>query len=329
MSILGLLQVINRAFTPANDALKVVINSDPEIPPDTNNIIGLLQIFNRVFVPANDALRVKIVGSSFVTGPGSASNENIVIFDGTTGNLIKDSGINISILNAKLSTTLGAFGSSPNSNGASVSGQKLSLQPADATNPGGVSTTTQTLAGAKTFSSVLSAVNIIDTGLTANTVPYANASKQLTSSAVTPTELGYVSGVTSAIQTQLTALDTRFKDGALTFIIDGGGFAITTGAKKAYLRAPYAGTITGWEIVADASGSIVLDVWKDTYANFPPTVADTITASAKPTLSAVQKNTSTTLTGWTTAVTKGDYIEINVDSATTVTKVILNLIMTR
>lgn len=41
--------------------------------------------------------------------------------------------------------------------------------------------------------------------LTATTVPYLNASKVLTSSAVTPTELGYVSGVTSAIQTQLGA----------------------------------------------------------------------------------------------------------------------------
>lgn len=44
---------------------------------------------------------------------------------------------------------------------------------------------------------------IIDAGLTANTVPYSNGSKQFTSSAVTPTELGYVSGVTSSIQTQL------------------------------------------------------------------------------------------------------------------------------
>lgn len=38
---------------------------------------------------------------------------------------------------------------------------------------------------------------------TASTVPYFDASKDLVSSAVTPTELGYVSGVTSAIQTQL------------------------------------------------------------------------------------------------------------------------------
>lgn len=39
--------------------------------------------------------------------------------------------------------------------------------------------------------------------LTASTVPYLDASQIITSSAVTPTELGYVSGVTSAIQTQL------------------------------------------------------------------------------------------------------------------------------
>lgn len=40
---------------------------------------------------------------------------------------------------------------------------------------------------------------------TASTVPYFDASKNIISSAVTPTELGYLSGVTSAIQTQLNA----------------------------------------------------------------------------------------------------------------------------
>lgn len=40
-------------------------------------------------------------------------------------------------------------------------------------------------------------------GLTATTVPYLDGSKNFASSAVTPTELGYLSGVTSAVQTQL------------------------------------------------------------------------------------------------------------------------------
>lgn len=43
------------------------------------------------------------------------------------------------------------------------------------------------------------------TGLTASTAVVTDASKNLASSAVTSTELGYVSGVTSAIQTQLNA----------------------------------------------------------------------------------------------------------------------------
>lgn len=40
---------------------------------------------------------------------------------------------------------------------------------------------------------------------TVSTVPYLDASKKLISSAVTPTQLGYLSGVTSALQTQLDA----------------------------------------------------------------------------------------------------------------------------
>lgn len=40
---------------------------------------------------------------------------------------------------------------------------------------------------------------------TASTVPYLDASKNLISSLVTPTELGYLDGVTSALQTQLDA----------------------------------------------------------------------------------------------------------------------------
>jgi len=48
-------------------------------------------------------------------------------------------------------STVGAFGSSANTAGASVSGSTLTLQPADGSNPGGVSTTTQTFAGNKAF----------------------------------------------------------------------------------------------------------------------------------------------------------------------------------
>ncbi|MBK9294123.1 MAG: hypothetical protein IPM57_06710 [Oligoflexia bacterium] len=52
-------------------------------------------------------------------------------------------------------TTMTAVGSSPNANGATISGTDLTLQPADATNPGVVTAGTQTIAGAKTFNSQL------------------------------------------------------------------------------------------------------------------------------------------------------------------------------
>ena len=107
---------------------------------------------------------------------------------------------------------------------------------------------------------------------------------------------------------------------AIQYIIDGGGSAITTGI-KGDLMIPFDCTVLAWDIVADTSGSIVVDIWKDTYSNFPPTIADTVTGSEKPTLSSASKNQDLTLTTWTTAFTKGDWLRFNVDSITTVTRV--------
>jgi hypothetical protein len=116
----------------------------------------------------------------------------------------------------------------------------------------------------------------------------------------------------------------------VTLVIDGGAATITTGV-KGYISLPVAGVWKKWRLLSiDGTGpatvgNIVVDIWKDTYANYPPTVADTITAAAKPTLSGVNKNESTTLTGWTTAFNIGDVLGFNVDSVGTVTKVSLTL----
>lgn len=106
--------------------------------------------------------------------------------------------------------------------------------------------------------------------------------------------------------------------------IDGGGSAITTGV-KGDVRVPFACTITEAALLLDQSGSIVIDVWKDTTANYPPTDADSITASAPPTVTAATNSVDTTLTGWTTAVAAGDTIRFNVDSATTATRATLTI----
>lgn len=111
---------------------------------------------------------------------------------------------------------------------------------------------------------------------------------------------------------------------AIEFVIDGGGSVITTGV-KGYLEIPWDCTVNSSTLLADQSGSIVVDVWVDTYANYPPLDADSITASAPPTISTAVKSQDTTLTGWTLSLSQGDIIGFNVDSITTIERVTLSL----
>ncbi len=115
---------------------------------------------------------------------------------------------------------------------------------------------------------------------------------------------------------------------SIEYVIDGSGAVIIAGI-KGYIEVPFACTITQATLLADVSGSIVVNIWKDTYANYPPTVADKITASAPPTIASATKSQDSTLTGWTTTINSGDILAFNVDSATTVTRVTLSLAITR
>jgi hypothetical protein len=81
---------------------------------------------------------------------------------------------------------------------------------------------------------------------------------------------------------------------------------------------------------ADQTGNIVMDIWKDSYGNFPPTVADSICGPAsKPTITAGVKYTDSTLAGWTKAIAAGDILAFNIDSASAVTRVTITLNVTR
>lgn len=150
--------------------------------------------------------------------------------------------------------------------------------------------------------------------------------------AVAPGTLYYSTDTSTTDRSDGTTWDTYADGGGvgatriemIGMLIDGGGVAITTGV-KGYIQIPYAATIQSVTLLADVSGSIVVDIWKDTYANYPPVVGDTITAAAKPTISAALKSQDTTLTGWTTSIAAGDVLGFNVDSATTVTRVSLIL----
>lgn len=108
-------------------------------------------------------------------------------------------------------------------------------------------------------------------------------------------------------------------NGTIYAVVDGGGVALGAGI-VGDISLPFAGTIIGYTLLADQVGDLVLDIWKDTYANFPPTVADTITAAAKPTLVAASKTQDSVLAGWNKVLAAGDVLRFVIDSVATITR---------
>lgn len=121
------------------------------------------------------------------------------------------------------------------------------------------------------------------------------------------------------------------KTAALGYFIDGGGAVITTGIAGMGLIVPYACTIVDWTITADVSGAIKIDIWRDTYANFPPTNADSITNGFEPEITASgTKAQDTDLSNWTSVtINAGDILYFNVDSCTSITKALLVMKVTK
>jgi len=111
---------------------------------------------------------------------------------------------------------------------------------------------------------------------------------------------------------------------SINFVIDGGGAEIADG-QTGHLRVPFACTIISCTMLADQSGSIVVDIWKDTYANFPPDNTDSITdAGTSPTISGATKS-EPSIASWTVTIAAGDVLAYNVDSCTDIERCTIEL----
>jgi hypothetical protein len=115
---------------------------------------------------------------------------------------------------------------------------------------------------------------------------------------------------------------------SILFQVSNDGVALTTGIKGDVL-IPFNATITEWSLLADQTGSAVVDIWKDTYGNYPPTSGDSITGSAKPTITSSNKGQSSTLTGWTTTINAGETLRFNLDSVSTIQRLSINIKISR
>jgi len=115
---------------------------------------------------------------------------------------------------------------------------------------------------------------------------------------------------------------------AINLLIGSGLSEVPTGV-VGYLEIPFPCTITGWTLYADQSGDIKIDIWNDTYGNYPPLDADTITGANEPEISSSDKAYDNTLSGWTASLAKDDILGFNVDSVATIEQVTLVLLLTR
>jgi hypothetical protein len=108
-------------------------------------------------------------------------------------------------------------------------------------------------------------------------------------------------------------------------ILMGDGTSDITPGIAAYIEMPYTFTVTSVSIFANTSGSLTVDIWKDTYANYPPTDLDSVTSATPPTLFKQNKYRDVALSGWTVTWNKDDIVAINIDFAEGVTMATLSL----
>lgn len=149
------------------------------------------------------------------------------------------------------------------------------------------------------------------------------------------TDLG-LTGTNSGDQTSIVGItgtkaefNTSVTDGDILYVgdqrdtfgitVDGSGAVLTTGS-KGFRYIEQNCTIIGWSVVADTTGSIVFDVKKSGVS---------IAGTEKPTLSSQQSNSDTSLSTWTTSLSLGDIIELSIDSASTITRATLTIIISK
>ena len=126
---------------------------------------------------------------------------------------------------------------------------------------------------------------------------------------------------------------SRSRVANLTFILDGGsGAALTTGL-KIWQEIPFPCSIEKIKVEADQSGSMVLNLYRlseaERIAGVTASSSYSICAQSQPTLTSVQRITDTTLSGWDTYLRAEDWLYVNIDSVSSISKAAVSLTLRR
>lgn len=113
----------------------------------------------------------------------------------------------------------------------------------------------------------------------------------------------------------------------LSINLDGLANPILTG-NRGWVEVPFKATIVAARMLSDQVSNTTVDIWKTSYANYPPDAGDSICASSKLVLAGAAKS-SNALTGWTTAIAAGDILWFHVDSNDLSTLLAITLTLAR
>ncbi|MGE0366925.1 MAG: hypothetical protein AB7Q00_14455 [Phycisphaerales bacterium] len=135
--------------------------------------------------------------------------------------------------------------------------------------------------------------------------------------------------VLGAVPTDLYSKVSQVQPCLIVFEFNNANVALTTALRADFL-IPFDMTITEWTLLLDQAATVSIDLWMDTYANYPPVNADSITNSNNPATSAADKAQSSSLGGWTTtALVAGRTLRAAIETTSVATRATLCLKCTR
>lgn len=255
-------------------------------------------------------------GGGDVSGPVDSAASEIALFDGTTGKLLKRATgtgvarIDSGVLSVDSDVTDIVTAASDTAAG------KIEIATTAETTTGTDATRAVSPDGLHDMTSIAGAAWILDEDAMGS-----NSDTKL------PTQ----QSVKAYADTKAASAHTHTPTQIKSIPVGDGTNVVPTGIYIDF-SMPVAGTFTGWRILATkftsgSTGSIVFDLWADTFANFPPVVGDSRSTS-KPTLTTAASAEDMTITDWTEAFSAGDTFRLNVDSSALVTLCTLELYYT-
>lgn len=323
--------------TPDNKSAQQVIVAKAGSTIGTRHKINLIEGTNVTLTVADNsgADRVDVTinssgsGGGSITPPGTTTNRAISTWNGTAGAALFDNPLatidssgNIAANNLSGTNTgditLTAVGAAPSANAATLSGQALTIQPADATHPGVVTSGTQTFGGAKTFPAPLTVSGSNTSAVVINTAAFVfdstNAALGINNaSPSTTTFIDAINSTGAAKRLLLTGYGTgsfvgargRFARGT-----SGTPAAAQTGDVLSFISGQGYGTTTfpatSTGVMNIVAGATFTDSSMPTYQTFSVTPSASVTAAE-----AVRINSTGNVLIGTTTDNATDKLQVN------------------